>query len=114
MKTERDDLEAAVDLLTSRSVAVRELYASYEQATYGREWSISDLMAGFVVDVGDLTRLVMAASGARVIDGVEEKLAHELSDCLWAVLVLASRLDVDLGTAFVRTMAELEQHLAGS
>ena len=94
-------VEAAVDLLTARrwpSGAVCVLRAS----DLWPEWSTSDLMSGLVVDVGDLTRLVMAATGSRVIDGVDDKLAHELSDCLWAVLVLARRLGVDLGAAFER------------
>ncbi|MFF8422565.1 MazG nucleotide pyrophosphohydrolase domain-containing protein [Streptomyces sp. NPDC015680] len=35
-------------------------------------------------------------------------LEHELADCLWSVLILARRFDVDLETAFRRTMTELE------
>ena len=106
-----ESLAAAVAVLTDRSLEVRALYEAFEIRTYGREWSVQDLTAGFVVDVGDLTRLVMAASGVREVEDVHEKLAHELSDCLWSVLVLANKLGVDLGAAFTRTMDELEMHL---
>lgn len=71
-------------------------------------------MSGFVVDVGDLTRLVMAATGARDVEGYQSKLGHELADCLWSVLVLAKRLDVDLAEAFERTMNELTTFLDGA
>lgn len=71
-------------------------------------------MSGFVVDVGDLTRLVMAATGARDIEDHQSRLEHELADCLWSVLVLARRLDIDLAEAFERTMDELTTFLDGA
>ena len=69
-------------------------------------------MQGFVVDVGDLMKLVMAKAGARRVDGdVDAKLAHELSDCLWSVLVLARLYEVDLQSEFLKTMGALEKKL---
>ena len=69
-------------------------------------------MQGFVVDVGDLMKLVMAKSGVRQVEDVDKKLAHELSDCLWCVLVLSKMYGVDIEREFVRTMDELEVWLA--
>ena len=57
-------------------------------------------------------KLVMAKAGARQIEEVDRKLAHELSDCLWSVLVLADACGVDLERAFLLTMTELEAKLA--
>lgn len=90
---------------------VRERFATFEKARIGREWTTAEVMSGFVVDVGDLTRLVMAATGARHVDDLGVKLEHELADCLWSLLVLAKRLDVDLARAFEATMAELTAFL---
>lgn len=70
-------------------------------------------MQGFVGDVGDLMKLVMAKSGIRTIADTEHKLPHELADCLWSVLVLARLYDVDLEKAFLTTMDDLERRLAG-
>ena len=53
----------------------------------------------------------MAHAGAREIPEAKAKLAHELADCLWSILVLARRLDVDLERAFLETMGELEGHI---
>ncbi|MER5664198.1 MazG nucleotide pyrophosphohydrolase domain-containing protein [Streptomyces mirabilis] len=40
--------------------------------------------------------------------GGRTALEHELADCLWSVLILAHRYDIDLEAAFRRTMAELD------
>ena len=109
--TNPDPIPDAVRSLSGRAMEVRALFGEWEQAAYGRQWSIADLLNGFMVDVGDLARLVMAATGARQENDVPSRLAHELADCLWSILVLASRLDVDLGRAFASTMDDLESFL---
>jgi NTP pyrophosphatase (non-canonical NTP hydrolase) len=65
-----------------------------------------------VGDVGDLMKLVMAKAGARHIADTDKKLAHELSDCLWSVLVLAKEYNVDLEKEFFATMAEIETKIS--
>ncbi len=47
----------------------------------------------------------------RRIPDEDQKLAHELADCLWSVLVLSELSSVDLERAFLQTMDELEQFL---
>ena len=57
-------------------------------------------------------KLVMAKEGRREGPAdLDAKLAHELADCLWSVLVLADAYGVDVGQAFLRTMRELEAKL---
>ena len=66
-----------------RAAEIRELYTKFEEVKYRRSWTNEELALGFVGDVGDLAKLVMAANGVRDIPNkVEEKLAHELADCL--------------------------------
>jgi NTP pyrophosphatase (non-canonical NTP hydrolase) len=67
---------------------------------------------GFVGDVGDLMKLVMAHAGVRTTADADSKLAHELADCLWAVLVLAWLYEINLEEIFIQTMSELEGHIA--
>jgi NTP pyrophosphatase (non-canonical NTP hydrolase) len=98
--------------LTGRAMQIRERFAEFEQAQNRRPWTREAIMQGFVVDVGDLMKLVMAKNGARPVDDLERKLAHELSDCLWSVLVLAKLYDVNLENAFLATMTEIEVKLA--
>ena len=98
--------------LTERAMQIRQCFAAYEQRRTGRTWTREEIMQGFVVDVGDLMKLVMAKAGARRVDDMDAKLAHELSDCLWSILVLAKLYDVDLEKEFLKTMTELEHGTA--
>ena len=100
------------DALLQRAGEIRRQYAKLEQTRYGRSWTMEEVALGFVGDVGDLVKLVMAENGVRDIPNARHKLAHELADCLWSVLVLADACDIDLEQAFIQTMDELEQHIA--
>lgn len=97
--------------LSQKALEVRKKYSELEKKTKGREWTNLNVMEGFVGDVGDLMKLVMAKEGVRDIENVDEKLAHELSDCLWCILVLASKYDVDIETSFMKTMDELNERI---
>ena len=97
--------------LMHKAVAVRQQYAELETRSYGRPWTDEEIALGFVGDVGDLTKLVLSRNGVRDIPDAEAKLAHELADCLWCVLVLSHRYGVDLEQAFVRAMDEIERHI---
>lgn len=91
--------------------AVRALYAQVESSRFGRSWTPEEIMLGFAGDVGDLAKLVQGKAGVRPHPDLDAALAHELADCLWAILVLADSYDVDLEKAFEETMDGLSSHL---
>lgn len=97
--------------LIQRALEIRTKYAALEKQKLGREWSRAELAQGFVGDVGDLMKLVMAKEGLREKENVDELLEHELADCLWSVLVIANEYDVDIEKAFMKTMDELEARI---
>lgn len=97
--------------LQQRALAIRQQYAAWEQGQYGRSWTRVELVLGLVGDVGDLVKLAMAHEGVRRIPDKENKLAHELADCLWSLIVIAANYDIDLEQAFLDTMDALEHHL---
>ena len=97
-----------------RALEVRRLYERYEQERYGRSWTDEEITLGFLGDMGDLAKLVLAKNGVRAIPDAQEKLAHELADCLWSVIVLADLHGIDLEEAFQRTMREIEEHINSS
>lgn len=98
--------------IIAQARALRQKYAAMEEKRHGTSWTGEELALGFVGDVGDLAKLVVAVEGKRSIPNARERLTHELADCLWSVIVLADRYEIDLETAFTTTMAELNQHLA--
>lgn len=57
-------------------------------------------------------KLVMAKQGLRKMDDVDAKLRHELADCLWAILVIADEVGVDLEEAFGETIKELRTRIS--
>ncbi|MCA9367500.1 nucleotide pyrophosphohydrolase [Candidatus Kaiserbacteria bacterium] len=94
--------------LINKALTIRKKYEELEIQNYGRSWTGEELTLGFVKDVGDLAMLVQAKEGVRKVDDLDNALAHELSDCLWSVIALANKYDVDLEAAFIKTMDELD------
>jgi len=97
--------------LTQRALEIRKKYAEFEKERYGREWTTEELTLGFMKDIGDLAKLVQASEGVRRVDDLDNAIGHELSDCMWSIIILADKLGVDLEKAFVKTMDELDSHL---
>ena len=98
--------------IINRALEIRKQYEAKEKQLYGSAWTSEEIALGFVGDVGDLAKLIVAENGKRNIPDSKAKLEHELADCLWSVIVLAHQHGVDLEAAFVNTMNELEQHLS--
>ncbi len=97
--------------LLKRAVAVRAKYDELN-ASRGVTWNEQNLMSGFVGDVGDLSKIIMAKHGLRSMDDIDAKLAHELADCLWSVLVLADKYNINLADVFMSSMDELDARIA--
>lgn len=98
--------------LTAKALAVRDHYDQLTDEDGHKRWNAQDRMAGFVGDVGDLSKLVMAKHDVRRgPENIDAALAHELSDCLWSVMVLANELGIDLEEAFTKTMDELHARI---
>ena len=98
--------------IIDRAIEIRKQYEVKEKQLYGSAWTSEEIALGFVGDVGDLAKLIVAENGKRNIPDSKAKLEHELADCLWSVIVLAHQHEVDLETAFTNTMNELERHLS--
>ncbi|QSX79400.1 nucleoside triphosphate pyrophosphohydrolase family protein [Agrilutibacter solisilvae] len=98
--------------LQKSALQLNELYEQLEQARYGRVWTTQELALGFMGDVGDLAKLIQAHAGVRDIDDCKAKLGHELSDCLWSIMVLAHKCGVDLEAEFVRNTREIAAHVS--
>jgi NTP pyrophosphatase (non-canonical NTP hydrolase) len=104
-----DEDPALVDLspLVRQALEIKLLYDELNREKRGRTWTNEEFMLGFVGDVGDLAKLVMAQEGAREMPGGRAALGHELADCLWSILILADVYGIDVADEFARTMNEL-------
>ena len=100
--------------LIDRAIAIRRQYSEKEKNLYGSSWTSEEIALGFVGDVGDLAKLIIAENGKRNIPNSREKLEHELSDCLWSTIVLADLHGISLEKAFLKTMNDIEKHISES
>jgi NTP pyrophosphatase (non-canonical NTP hydrolase) len=97
--------------IIDRALEIRKLYEQKEKQLYGSSWTSEEIALGFVGDVGNLTKLISAENGRRNILNSKEKLKHELSDCLWSIIVLSNLHGVEIEKSFMETMDRLEKHL---
>jgi NTP pyrophosphatase (non-canonical NTP hydrolase) len=97
--------------IIARAMEIRERFEAMETRLYGSSWTSEEIALGFVGDVGDLAKLIIAENGKRNIPNSHTKLEHELADCLWSLIVLSKIHGIDLEKAFVDTMDELERNL---
>lgn len=98
--------------LQESALKLNALYEQLETRLYGRPWSTQELALGFMGDVGDLAKLIQANAGIRHIDDYKSKLGHELSDCLWSIIVLADKCGIDLQAEFTSNVEGLMAHVS--
>lgn len=99
--------------LQKRATEISEKYRVLNARQGKDAWGIKDKTMGFAVDVGELLELIMAKENLRGVDDVDEKLSHELSDCLWSILTIADHYGIDLERSFSKTMDELDARIEG-
>ncbi len=94
--------------IIDRAKEIQKLYTQIDKSRLGQEWPRGEYVKGFAADVGALMKLTMGKDGLREIENVDEKLAHELADCLYSVIIIADKYGIDLEEAFEETMVQLE------
>lgn len=97
--------------LSKEAIEIKEKYHELEIKKIGRVWTNSEIMEGFVVDVGELMRIVMEKEGIRKGRNVDEELVHEMGDCLYSLLILSEKYGIDLERAFRNTMDKLKNRI---
>ncbi len=107
----RDPSQPTLADLSLRAQNIRHLYDRLNAETGRPAWDASAFMLGFVADAGSLAKLVMAREGLRETEDLDNRLAHELADCLWSILILAEECQVDLEASFFTTMDQLETRI---
>lgn len=103
-----------LETLALRAQEIRQKYNELNARDGHGKWGGKEYAMGFVTDVGELLEIIMAKEGLRRGENVDARLAHELADCLWSVLVIAGHYGVDLEKEFLRTMDSLEQRITAA
>lgn len=97
---------------SERSVRIRKFYHELEKANHNVKWSTEEDMLAFTSDVGMLARLVMSKEGRWVYgDNLDDDLKNKMAECVWWLLILSERLNINMTEAFVKFIDDLEDKL---
>lgn len=91
--------------LQKKALEINRRYAEQSKSKGEAPWTVEKLARGYAEDVRELIEL-LEGKGAP-----QNKLSHELGDCLWSVLVISYKLGIDIEQSFWRTMTELDDRL---
>lgn len=96
----------------SRSQKIRELYHELELKHHGSEWTIEEDALAFLTDAGLVGRLTMSQQG-RWPKGKETvpELKHKLGECIWWLIILADRMDINVHDALEEFLTKTEKLL---
>jgi hypothetical protein len=96
----------------ARSLQIRKAYHQLEIKHHGSEWTIEEDALAFLTDAGLVGRLTMSCQGRWPTEGGSgPKLEHKLGECIWWLIVLAERMDIDVEKAFGAFLTKTESQL---
>lgn len=99
----------------TRSLQIREIYHLLELQHHGSEWTVGEDALAFLTDAALVGRLTMDQQRRWPVEADSpHELGHKLGECLWWLIVLAKRMDIDPGSALETFLTSTEQQLDGS
>jgi hypothetical protein len=99
----------------ARSRKIRESYHQLERKHHGSEWAIEEDALAFLTDAGLVGRLTMAQQGRWPLEKERaHELEHKLGECIWWLMVLAERMEIDAESALEAFLTKTERELEGS
>lgn len=98
--------------IVERSVQIRKLYHNLEKIHHEKEWTVEEDALAFLTDAGLVGRLTMSDQGRWPSNGyTKSELQHKLGECIWWVIVLAERMDIDISYALETFLSKTERNL---
>lgn len=96
--------------VVERSVQIRKNYHDLERQYHGKEWTVEEDALAFLTDAGLVGRLTMSQQGRWPTNGENEsELEHKLSECIWWVIILADRMNIDISEALEKFLSKTEK-----
>jgi hypothetical protein len=95
-----------------RSVQIRKNYHQLERELHKKKWTIEEDALAFLTDAGLIGRHIMAHEGRWPLKEYSaSELKHKLAECIWWVIVMADRMDIDIQDSFENFLSKTEQQL---
>ena len=98
--------------VVERSVQIRKQYHQMERQYHEKEWTVEEDALAFLTDAGLVGRLTMSQQERWPKGGdTVSELEHKLSECIWWVIVLAKRMNIDISESLDDFLSKLEKQL---
>ena len=98
--------------VVERSVQIRKHYHQLERQYHEKEWTVEEDALAFLTDAGLVGRLTMSQQERWPKGGdTLSELEHKLSECIWWVIVLAKRMNIDVSESLDDFLSKLEKQL---
>ena len=95
-----------------RSVKIRENYHQLEKQHHEKEWTVEEDALAFLTDAGLVGRLTMSQQGRwPTNEDPAPELEHKLGECVWWLIILAERMNINISEALERFLFKTENHL---
>jgi len=92
----------------------KKVKRKYEKAAINNNedlWNAKDYVQGFVGDVGDLSKYISLKFSKRKVKDIDNKVKHELADCLWSIIAIADELGINLEKEYKINLEYINQRL---
>lgn len=94
------------------SIKIRKLYHKLEKQYHGKEWTVEEDTLAFLTDAGLVGRLTMSHQERWPKGGdTTSELEHKLAECIWWLVVLAERMNIDISEALEMFLSRTEKQL---
>ena len=98
----------------SRSQKIRDIYHRLELKHHGSKWTTEEDALAFLTDAGIVGRLTMAHQGRWPMEkGKAHDLEHKIGECIWWLIALADRMEIDPESALASFLTTTEEQLKG-
>jgi len=98
--------------VVERSVQIRESYHELERKYHEKEWTVEEDALAFLTDAGLVGRLTMSEQGRWPTNGeTKSELEHKLGECIWWLIILAKRMNIDISEALENFLSNAENNL---
>lgn len=95
-----------------RSIELRKVYHRLERQYHEKEWTVEEDALAFLTDAGLVGRLIMSQQGRWPVNGeTEPELEHKIGECIWWLINLAERTNIDSGEALEKFLSKTEKKL---
>jgi hypothetical protein len=94
-----------------RSKIIRDRYHQLERQHHGSEWTVEEDALAFLTDAGLVGRQTMSQQNRWPAKNTETELEHKLGECIWWLVVLADRMNINIQEATDKFLSKTEKLL---